>query len=453
MEPFRHHVFICDQDKPDGAPCCKARGSAATIAAFRREIASRGLMDEVQLTVCGSLGVCERGPNMVVYPEGVWYSAVTAEDVAEIVESHFHGGTPVARLRNDDGAALAAEVRRNRDRAIAAMRAREASPLPPENVMQILRGFQESRILLTALELDVFTAAGAGAGAGEIAERIGANPRATGLLLDALAAMDLVRKEDGRYFTTPVTEKHFSARSASNVREAMLHQSSLWPRWSALTACVREGTSVGFEELAGRDESWTKPFIALMHLNAAERAGVVVPAVGTAGIKRMLDAGGGSGAYSIAFAKASSDLHAEILDLETVLPIARSHIEEAGLSDRVTTRAGDLRTGSFGSGYDLVFVSAICHAFGEDENASLVKRAHDALSPGGRLVIQDFILDETRASPKMAAIFSINMLVGTPRGRDYAGSEYEAWMKAAGFEDVRRIPLPGPTDLIEGKRR
>ena len=70
MEPFRYHVFICDQEKPEGVPCCAARGSGKTLEALRKEIAVRGLMDSVQITVCGSLGLCERGPNMVVYPEG-----------------------------------------------------------------------------------------------------------------------------------------------------------------------------------------------------------------------------------------------------------------------------------------------------------------------------------------------------------------------------------------------
>ena len=70
MEPFRYHVFICDQKKPEGIPCCAARGSATTIDALRKAVAARGLMDDVQITVCGSLGLCERGPNLAVYPEG-----------------------------------------------------------------------------------------------------------------------------------------------------------------------------------------------------------------------------------------------------------------------------------------------------------------------------------------------------------------------------------------------
>jgi (2Fe-2S) ferredoxin len=92
MEPFRLHVYVCDQAKPEGVPGCAARGSGKTLEALRREIASQGLADEVQVTTCGSLGLCERGPNMVVYPEGVWYSGVTSDQMKEIVQSHFVEG-------------------------------------------------------------------------------------------------------------------------------------------------------------------------------------------------------------------------------------------------------------------------------------------------------------------------------------------------------------------------
>ena len=94
MEPFTYHVFICDQKKPEGVPGCAAAGSGAVIELLRKEILVQGLIDEVQVTTCGSLGLCEHGPNMVVYPEGIWYCGVKIRDVAEIVQSHFRNGTP-----------------------------------------------------------------------------------------------------------------------------------------------------------------------------------------------------------------------------------------------------------------------------------------------------------------------------------------------------------------------
>ncbi len=123
MEPFRYHVYACQQEKPGNAPCCSARGSAQVLDALRKEIAAQGLMGEVQITTCGSLGMCERGPNMIVYPEGVWYSSVQVSDVPEIVREHFRNGRPVERLANRDVVALKKEIEENRAKAMAALRA------------------------------------------------------------------------------------------------------------------------------------------------------------------------------------------------------------------------------------------------------------------------------------------------------------------------------------------
>jgi len=168
MEPFRYHVFACDQQKPEGVPCCAARGSGQVLEALRREVAARGLEDEVQVTACGSLGLCEHGPNLVVYPEGVWYSGVTEADVPEIVRSHFELGTPVEALVRTDPAVLRAEILQNREKMFAARRAREAARVLPDDLNALIRGFQESRVVLTALELDLFTAVGEGAGAEDV---------------------------------------------------------------------------------------------------------------------------------------------------------------------------------------------------------------------------------------------------------------------------------------------
>jgi (2Fe-2S) ferredoxin len=123
MEAFHYHVFVCDQKKPEGAPSCCARGGEETLEALRREILARGLEDEVQVTTCGSLGLCEWGPNMIVYPEGVWYTGVTPQDVPEIVRSHFQENTPVERLVRHDEAAVRAEILSNRAKRLAAIRA------------------------------------------------------------------------------------------------------------------------------------------------------------------------------------------------------------------------------------------------------------------------------------------------------------------------------------------
>lgn len=478
MEPFRCHVFICDQKKAEGVPGCNASGSERVIDALRRELGERRLADDVQITVTGSLGLCERGPNMVVYPEGVWYSGLKPQDIPEIVEKHFQQGQPVERLVNRDAAALATEIRCNRDKYLASLRAKDAAGALPDDLQEKIRGFQESRVILTAIELDVFSAVAGestpgnagnppaavanpgggetparhGAGAADVARNIGADPRATEMLLNALVAIGLLVKEGGVFFNTPAANRYLVEGAPDDARAALMHTVHLWQRWSTLSECVHAGTSVTYEEFSDRGDQWTRAFIAAMHRNAAERAPHVVRAVGVEGIERMLDVGGGSGAYSIAFAKASEKLRAELLDVSTVVPLAQSYIEKAGLSGRVTTRVGDLRSDALGSGYNLVFVSAICHMLSEKENRDLFKRCRKALAPGGRLVIQDFILEPDKTAPKSAALFSLNMLVGTEHGASYSEPEYAEWMRQARFATVNRVRLPGPSGLMIGTK-
>lgn len=119
MEPFRYHVYVCTQPKPAGHTGCCTAGSERVLETLRIELAKAGLSDDVQVTTCGSLGLCERGPNLIVYPEGAWYSRVQVGDVAELVREHLINGRPVTRLLNTDAAALKAESLESRRRYLA----------------------------------------------------------------------------------------------------------------------------------------------------------------------------------------------------------------------------------------------------------------------------------------------------------------------------------------------
>jgi predicted O-methyltransferase YrrM len=328
-----------------------------------------------------------------------------------------------------------------------AMRAQSFSDL-----METMRGFEESRILLTAVELDVFTAVGPGATAAEAANRMGTNPRASETLLNALVALGALTKKDGVFRNTPETARYLVAGSPDYARPALMHTVEMFKSWATLTDCVRAGTAVippGVEE---QQQQWTESFIAAMHRGAERTAAGVVRAVGVQGVRRLLDIGGGSGAYSIAFAKASPALRAEVLDLASVVPIAQKHIREAGVADRVTTRVGDLTVDEFGKDYDLILLSAICHMLDPEQNRDLFRRCYRALAAGGRIVIRDFILEPDKTAPKWVALFAINMLAGTKGGSTYTEAEYKSWLAGAGFEGFTRTDPAGDLMIAAWRR-
>jgi len=445
VEPFRYHVFVCTQEKAEGVPCCSAAGSGRILSALHGELGAKGLGDEVQVSSCGCLGVCDSGPLMIVYPEGTWYTKLTPNDVPEIVAAHFQAGQKVARLERNDYAAMKSEILDHRNKYLAMLKAKDAAGVLPDDISELIRGFMPSRAVLTALELDVFTAVGEGGTAKQIAAKIHTAERATEMLLNALVSLKLLEKREEIYTNTPLSARFFVEGTPDSARTAQLHIANMWKRWSTLTDAVRAGTSVA----PRGDNGWVTPFIAAMDHIARGRARAVVQAAGVNGAQRMLDLGGGSGAYSIAFAKAAPALHVDIVDLPEVLPITREHIRKAGLADRISTRAGDMLTVPLeGAHYDLVLLSAICHMYSPEDNQQLFRRAYDTLAPNGRLVVADFILEADKTAPRFGALFALNMLVGTRAGASYSEPEYETWLKAAGFAETKRVRIPGPVNLM-----
>ena len=191
-----------------------------------------------------------------------------------------------------------------------------------------------------------------------------------------------------------------------------------------------------------------------MDHNARGRAEGVVKAVGVNGARRMLDLGGGSGAFSIAFAKAAPELRGEILDLPEVLPITQEHLRRAGVADRISTRAGDMLQSDLGKDLDLVLLSAICHMFSPEENRQLLRadlpgagaqraRGGAGLHPGGA----------TRPRRNSARCLRLNMLVGTTAGASYSEPEYTEWMKRGGLpRDASGCGCRDRAGLMIGKK-
>ena len=451
MEPFRFHLFVCTQQKPEGVSSCPSKGSFAVLEELDREIQARGLNSNVQLTTCGCMGLCDEGPIMIVYPAGVWYRRVQPSDVSEIVGKHLLDGKPVDRLIWEDAPAMKAMSVEHWEHFRDAMAAHDKGGMLPERLDRMIRGYMSSRCILTALELDIFTAVGDGANAEQVSARIHANARATGMLLNALVALGQLSKSSEDYKNTPESSRFFVQGSKDNHRNGLLHLANIWHHWSTLTDAVRRGARISTDR--DNTSERTYDFIAAMQHHAKDRAPFVVKALGIAGVRRILDLGGGSGAYSIAFAKAASDVKCEILDLAEVVPLTAEYVSQAGVSAQVSIRTGDMLHDHLGSGYDIIMLNAICHMFSEEQNRDIFLRARQALAPNGRLAVQDFILNPDIAGPPHAALFSLNMLVGTDAGATYSEAEYTSWMKAVGLTEVRRINLPGPSDLIVGRSK
>ena len=319
----------------------------------------------------------------------------------------------------------------------------------PDQIIEMASGYQKSRIILTAFELDVFTAIGNGmVSADEIARTIGAHPKSTERFLNALCAIGLLEKKDDFFFNTGVSSRYL-VKGSDEYLSRIGHMLNLYRTWGTLTEAVRRGRSVTAREY---DETSLERFIEAMHFRARGTADALVSRIDLEGVGRVLDVGGGSGVYSMAFARAKDGLHAVVFDLPKVTELARRYITESGLASRIGTRSGDYRRDDFGTGYDLVFMSAIVHINTPAENRALFGRTFRALNPGGRIVIQDHIMEEDRTAPVRGALFSLNMLVNTDGGDTYTEREMRDWLAGAGCVEVQRITTGMENDLMCGRK-
>ena len=317
------------------------------------------------------------------------------------------------------------------------------------------KGYQLSRLILTAAELDVFTALDREPlGAERLAFRLGTHPRATGMLLNALAGVHLLEKKDGVFHCGACAARHLSADSPEDKRAVFLHGAQLWESWSTLTACVRHGHRAGQFERKERNESDLRSFIGAMHAYGLEQAEAFVEQLERKGACRILDLGGGPGIYAITFCRTWPGARATLFDRAPVLEIAGEHLAESGVGDRIDTIGGDMIEDDLGGPYDLVWLSNVAHSFAPQRVRLLFRKIHDVLLPGGRFLVRDFVLSPDGTQPAFAALFALNMLVNTPGGDSYTYDQYAFWLDEAGFEDVHlnEAEVPGSTRVIEARR-
>jgi 2-polyprenyl-3-methyl-5-hydroxy-6-metoxy-1,4-benzoquinol methylase len=323
-----------------------------------------------------------------------------------------------------------------------------------EQIYQMARAFQGSRILLTAYELGVFDAlSGQRKSSAALAKELETDSRALDRLLNALCTFDLLYKHDNQFINSPLTERHL-VKGKEGYLAGLGHLNNLWDSWSSLTGAIIRDEKLKLKATEKREAQRSASFIAAMHSRAISSAPAIVAQIDLTGVKWVLDVGGGSGIFSVQFVKAGHNLKATIFDLPHVVELSRKYVAEAGVADAIDFKTGDYtETADFGSGYDLAFLCAIVHINSPRVNRELVRKCHAALNTGGRLVIQDFILDDSRTKPAPGAIFALNMLVNTPDGDSYTETEIKSWLEEAGFSGIQKLEPLGPTASIVGVKQ
>lgn len=300
-----------------------------------------------------------------------------------------------------------------------------------------LYSFQKSRVILTGYELGIFTAIGKEKkSSSDVARIINTEPRATDRLMNALVVCGLLIKQNNIFRNTDFAIKHLVEGEPEFIA-GLGHTINMWDTWSKLTKAVKTGKTV--RKVNERNEKFNTSFIAAMHDRASRQAAKVISKLRLDSVEKILDVGGGSGAYSIAFAQAKQSISCVVFDLPDILPITQKYIDSAHLRTRISTLAGDYHFDDFGGKYDMVFLSAIIHINDHKANYKLIKKCANALNPGGYVVIQDHVLNEDRISPPNGVLFALNMLVATKDGDTYTEKEIYDYLNNAGLSEFQRI--------------
>ena len=319
-----------------------------------------------------------------------------------------------------------------------------------EGILERMRGYQFACMVGAAAELDLYQALSEEPRTAEaLAERIQADGRGTRILADGLVALELLVKEDDRYRLADGVAPLLVGTVPGSVLAMVRHQMNGLRRWGRLAEVVRLGRPPERQASVRGDESDEWAFIEAMHVVSQPVAAAVVSGLGSGPFARILDVGAGPATWTIAFLEAHPTARATVYDLPHVIPMARRHVEESGLLDRVTFVSGDFEADTeLPGGMDVVWISAIAHMNSREQNRALLGKAHAALVEGGEVMIRGIVMEPSHTIPAAGAIFAVNMLSGTPGGDTYTLEETTADLAASGFGPPTVIPGPRDMDTV-----
>ena len=295
----------------------------------------------------------------------------------------------------------------------------------PEEILTITRSFQPACVIFAAADLDVFSVFnGTPMDAKTIVNKLETDLRATTVLLDALVALEFLSKENDQYSISDEVAEMLADNGNKSITGGIRHQANCMRRWIQLPQVVKTGKPAQRTPSIRGENQDQAAFIQAMDIFSVPIADDLIRKIKPLNFSHLLDVGGASGTWTIAFLKAVPESKATIFDLPEVIPMAQKRIAQAGLSDRVTFVGGDLYKDDLPKGADFVWLSAIAHMNSREQNQQMFTKIYSAMENNSTLVMRDIIMNDSRTEPQTGALFAINMLVATDGGSTYTFNEY-----------------------------
>ena len=317
--------------------------------------------------------------------------------------------------------------------------------------------FRLPRIILSALDLDLFTVMGSRVWTTDSLSKIlGVDERGMEILCRNLASAGLLVKKGTRYQTGKLGRTTLNANSPQYRGAYLDLMRRQWDACSQLTNVIRTGKPV--EDKEPETPEYRRSFSWAMHQRSIKPANQVARQVDLKQARSFLDLGGGPGTYALGFLAHNPKLQATIMDRPAALEVAKEIAASHKHGKRVSFVPLDFFQEKIQGTYDVVWLSNIIHIYSPAENTSLFKQIHAALNPGGRIFIQDtFLLDQMGLHPKEANLFAVTMLLFTETGNTYKAQKVKKWLRLANFKKPKTLSLKKGTGdwdgiLIEAKK-
>ena len=325
------------------------------------------------------------------------------------------------------------------------------------DISAITYGFMASKALFAALDFDLFTRIERGcASPAALAAETGIAENRMVTLLAALKSLGLIAEREGRFSNAPATTKFLVAGAPADFRDyvRLVNGAFGYESFRHLSAALRgerifpdKGFNEGLVYSAGIGGA---QFSSAQHSGSLGPARLMSKRVDLSDRKQLLDIGGGSGAYSLAFCAANPRLNSTILDFPQTIETARTYARQSGLADRIAHLAGNAITTDWPKGHDVVLMSYVWSAVGGDDVAVLARRAFDALPPGGLVLVHDFMVENSRGQPAFAAWYLLGSIFDNPNAVCLTPAYVEDALRQAGFKiEGTEVMLAGITMLTK----
>lgn len=332
------------------------------------------------------------------------------------------------------------------------------SELDPSHIMQVGMGFFASKTLLSAVELDLFTKLGRQPMTGrEIAAASQLSPRAIPDLPDALVALKFLQREgdgpEARYSNTPESAFFLDRNSPGYIGGILeMANARLFRFWADLTEALKTGLPQNETKHSGEpmfaklyeDPARLEQFMNAMSGVSAGNFKEFARKFDFSNYQTLCDVGGATGQLSCMVAAAHPHMRCTSFDLPKVVPIAEQKIEQADLADRVTAVGGDFFADPLPKA-DVITMGMILHDWNLEKKKALIRKAYDALPPGGAFVVIEALIDDARRENAFGLLMSLNMLIEFGEAFDYSGADFTGWCREAGFRDFEILRLTGPS--------